>query len=338
MAERNRWTTRNPDDPYDPVPVDPGPDILCCSWCKPKLKPSDRSIEQNENTYGSDRVDPGSDDCCCPWLKPKSKPSNRSKKQNVKTEDTNREGKGKEYSIGGKKPDERSDAPGVQQWQGTVDIPKGSSKGSNKNTWSDNMQPNDSSGVSVETTKNGAVNEFKGKQVWTHDQENSDGIPRNMKPSPQNQKISSPGQGHLWEDNKQEEIKKEGKNTGPNSTNVTKSMDGVYSSEEKQRSNIIPKEEDNDGGYEGTRPDSTKNKGNHGGTRSDPTKSSTFENDRIKNRHEGILEDHHKAVHKQEYNHGIHRDTRPDLTKKESSGPEQAAGVQKREGKQKETN
>ena len=210
------------------------------------------------------------------------------------------------------------------------------------------MQPNDSSGVSrekrvipknnkyweidpVETTKKSAVNEFKVKQVWTHDQEDSDGIPGNMKPSRQNQKISSPGQGHLWEDNKQEEIKKKGKNTGPDSTNVTKSKYGVYSSEEKRRSNINPKEEDKDGSYGGKRPDSTKNKGNRGRTRSDPTKSSTFEqagpwkekkNDRIKNRQEDILEDHHKAVHKPEYNRGIHRDREPDLTKKESSSPE----------------
>ncbi|KAK4840993.1 hypothetical protein QYF36_023249 [Acer negundo] len=133
-------------------------------------------------------------------------------------------------------------------------------------------------------------------------------------------------------------------------------MDGVYSSEEKQRSNIIPKEEDNDGSY--------------GGTRSDPTMSSTFEqagpwkekeNDHIKNRQEDILEDHHKAVQKSEYNHGIDRDKgnhgvtrhggiledhhkavhKPkynhglDLTKKESSSPDSGqASVQKRRGKQ----
>ncbi|KAI9186335.1 hypothetical protein LWI28_016271 [Acer negundo] len=43
-----------------------------------------------------------------------------------------------------KKPDERSDAPKVQQWQEKL-------------------------------------NEFKGKQVWTHDQENSDNRPYNVK-------------------------------------------------------------------------------------------------------------------------------------------------------------
>ncbi|KAK0605146.1 hypothetical protein LWI29_023262 [Acer saccharum] len=192
MAGQNRWTTRNPDDPKDSGQVDPETDIHCCSWSKPKLKPSDQSI----NTEQPPRVDPGPDDCCCPCLKPK--PDERRDAPKVQRwQGTVDIPKGN--SNGSKKPDERSDAPKVQQWQGTVVIPKGNSNGNNKNTWSDNMQPNDSSGVSrgqqvilknnkytendpVETTKNGAVNEFKGKQMWAHDQENSDGIPGNMKP------------------------------------------------------------------------------------------------------------------------------------------------------------
>ncbi|TXG59258.1 hypothetical protein EZV62_013831 [Acer yangbiense] len=105
-------------------------------------------------------------------------------------------------------------------------------------------------------------------------------------------------------------IKKNGKYTAPNTANVTKSKDQGYSSSEE-------------------------NNASHGGTRPEKTISSTVEQastlKEIKNRQVVILEDQHKGVHKPEYNTG------PDLTKKESSSPEQAAGVQKREGKQKET-
>ncbi|KAK3211808.1 hypothetical protein Dsin_016514 [Dipteronia sinensis] len=318
MARRDRWKYP-PQPPPDPVPSEQVK--CCCSWFKPKSKSSDPSNKRNENSYAP-------------------KPEEEQGKATYQ----------KEYSNGNKKLDERRDARRVQKGQG------------NQNSWFvpelderrdapkwqgtvDNMQPNDSSGFSrdqrvipkinkytendpVETTKNGALQEFKGKQVWTHDQENSDGIPRNMKPSPQNHKFSSPGQV-----NKQEEIKKKGKHTGPNSTNVTKRKNGGYSSEEKQRSNV-PNEEDNNSSHGGTRPDPIKNKGKGnngslGATRLDPTKSCTVEqagpwNDRIKNRKEDILEDHQKALQKPEYNHGINRDTGLDL-----NIPEQQAGPRK---------
>ncbi|KAK0603172.1 hypothetical protein LWI29_002162 [Acer saccharum] len=110
------------------------------------------------------------------------------------------------------------------------------------------------------------------------------------------------------DDYRPQEIKKNGKYTTPNAAKVTKSKDQGYSEEE--------------------------NNASHGGTRPEKTISSTVEQastlKEIKNRQEDIPKDH-----KPEYNHGIHRDTGPDLTKKESSSPEQAAGVQKREGKQK---
>ncbi|KAK3211809.1 hypothetical protein Dsin_016515 [Dipteronia sinensis] len=310
-----------------------------------------------EDQSGFNSGDPKPDGGCCSCLKSKS--SDRSKKQNGK-----------------------SDVPKPQEitTQGQGNIQKENSNGSNTNARSGKMQPGgspevsrDRQGVSktskfmetdpIDTAKNGAVNESKGKQAWTPVQENSDGIPSNMKPSPQKQKISSPGQ-----DNKQEEIKKNGKYTGPNSTNVTKSKD------ETQRSDV-PNDEGNNASLGATRFDPTektisstveqaaprKEKENdhiknrhedilqdqHKGvhkpeyncgiqrdTGPDLTKKET-ENDRIKNIYEDKLEDQHKVVHKPEYNHGIHSDTRPDLNKRESSSPDsEHAGVQKGRGKQ----
>ncbi|KAK3224102.1 hypothetical protein Dsin_011127 [Dipteronia sinensis] len=115
------------------------------------------------------------------------------------------------------------------------------------------------------------------------------------------------------EDYRPQEIKKNGKYTAPNTANVTMSKDQGYS-----------EEEENNASHGGTRPEKTIS-----GTVEQASTRKEKENDHIKNRQEDILEDHHKAVHK--------RDTGPDLTKKESSSPEQAAGLQKREGKQKET-
>ncbi|KAL5820531.1 hypothetical protein ACOSQ3_022413 [Xanthoceras sorbifolium] len=351
------------------------------------------------------------DNCCCSCLKPKSKPSGRNKKQN-------------EEDAAPKQNDGNWHASGVQGKKEhnnrsyTNALPDSQTKPSGRAEWSREKR-GITKGIKYiepdpkETAKHGAANA---------DQENSDGKPRNMKPSlqnktssspvqsnqwsmdqredngkeeikkngkstgsssadvtknrlghdslkeqqksdvkpsPQNKTISSPVQGNQWsmdqrEDNRKEEIKKNGKSTSSSPADLTKNRQGHYSLKEHQKIDV-PKTEDNNGSHGGTRPDPTKkqgkgNNGSHGGIMSDPTKktvSSTFEqagppswkeneNNLVKHSYKDPLEDQQKGVQNREYNREIHRDTGPDHTKKESS-PGQA-GVPRRIGKQTEAN
>ncbi|KAL5753838.1 hypothetical protein ACOSP7_022058 [Xanthoceras sorbifolium] len=293
------------------------------------------------------------DNCCCSCLKPKSKPSGRNKKQNEgnaapKQKDSNWHAS----EVQGKK--EHSNGSYTNALLDSQTKPSGSEELSREKRGitkgNKYIEPDP-----IETAKRGA-----GDVMRFDDQENNDGKPRNMKPSPQYKTSSSPVQSNQWsmdqrKDNGKEEIKKKGKSTGSSSADVTKNCLGHDSLKEQQKIDV-PKTEDNNGSHGGTRPDPTQkqgkgNNGSHGGIMSDPTKktiSSTFEqagpplwkekeNNLVKHSYEDQLEDQQKGVHNQEYNREIHRDTGPDLTKKERSSPEQA-GVPGRVGKQTEAN